>query len=216
MNQQIQHDSAGALNAANTNASRTRMLLILLSVVAFGGVFLAARLVVQGIVSPLEQAVAGLGRLADADLTGHVEVNGEDEVARLASSFNDAVDDLSGLVLSLRESATTLASSSEELSATSTQMGASAEETSVQANTVSAAAEQVSRNVQTVARAPRRWARRSARSRRTPTRPRGSPRRRSARPSRDPTVSKLGDSSAEIGKVVKVITSSPSRRTCSR
>ena len=62
-----------------------------------------------------------------------------------------AVDDLSGLVVSLRESATTLASSSEELSATSTQMGASAEETSAQANAVSAAAEQVSANVNTVA-----------------------------------------------------------------
>ena len=133
VNQQIQHDSAGALNAANTNASRTRMLLILLSVVAFGGVFLAARLVVQGIVSPLEQAVAGLGRLADADLTGHVEVNGEDEVARLASSFNDAVDDLSGLVLSLRESATTLARAGEELPRRHRD-GRLGQETSVQAN----------------------------------------------------------------------------------
>ena len=53
-----------------------------------------------------------------------------------------------------------------------------------------------------------RWARRSARSRRTPARRRGSP----PRPSRvaeatNGTVAKLGDSSAEIGNVVKVITS---------
>src|SRR5512133_1128650 len=64
VNTQILNDSADALNAANANAQRTRMLLILLSIVAFGGVFIAARLVVQGIVTPLEQAVAGLGRLA--------------------------------------------------------------------------------------------------------------------------------------------------------
>src|SRR3954452_18921022 len=102
VNNQILSDSNDALGSARANAQRTRMLLILLSVVAFGGVFIAARLVVRGIVTPLEQAVATHGRLADADLTGHVEVNGEDEVARLASSFNDAVDDLSGLVVSLR------------------------------------------------------------------------------------------------------------------
>jgi len=72
VNQQIVTKANEALGSAHANAQRTRMLLILLSVVAFGGVFIAARLVVRGIVSPLEQAVAGLGRLADADLTGHV------------------------------------------------------------------------------------------------------------------------------------------------
>src|SRR3954469_2595201 len=207
VNDQILNDSQDALNAASTNAARTRMLLILLSVVAFGGVFIAARLVVRGIVSPLEQAVAGLGRLADADLTGHVEVNGEDEVARLASSFNDAVDDLSGLVLTLRESATTLASSSEELSATSTQMGASAEETSVQANAVSAAAEQVSANVNTVAASTEEM---SASIREIAANANEAAGVASSAvgtaENATTTVSKLGSSSAEIGQVIRVIT----------
>ena len=105
-----------ASSSAHADASRVQALLLLLSIVAVTGVFVAGRLVVRGIVNPLEQAVAGLGRLAGADLTGHVEVKGDDEVAALATSFNSAVDDLSGLVFSLRESATTLASSSEELS----------------------------------------------------------------------------------------------------
>jgi methyl-accepting chemotaxis protein len=207
VNQQIQQDSADALHAAGNNASRTRILLILLSVVAFGGVFLAARLVVRGIVSPLEQAVAGLGRLADADLTGHVEVNGEDEVARLASSFNNAVDDLSGLVVSLRESATTLASSSEELSATSTQMGASAEETSVQANAVSAAAEQVSANVNTVAASTEEMSA-SIREIAGNANEAASVASSAVGTAENATltVSKLGTSSAEIGQVIRVIT----------
>jgi methyl-accepting chemotaxis protein len=207
VNAQILNDSAAALDNANANAARTRMLLVLLSIVAFGGVFIAARLVVQGIVSPLEQAVAGLGRLADADLTGHVEVNGEDEVARLASSFNDAVDDLSGLVVSLRESATTLASSSEELSATSTQMGASAEETSVQANAVSAAAEQVSANVNTVAASTEEM---SASIREIAGNANEAASVASSAvgtaENATTTVSKLGTSSAEIGQVIRVIT----------
>jgi methyl-accepting chemotaxis protein len=207
VNQQIVTKANEALGSAHANAQRTRMLLILLSVVAFGGVFIAARLVVRGIVSPLEQAVAGLGRLADADLTGHVEVNGEDEVARLASSFNDAVDDLSGLVLTLRESATTLASSSEELSATSTQMGASAEETSVQANAVSAAAEQVSANVNTVAASTEEM---SASIREIAANANEAAGVASSAvgtaENATTTVSKLGTSSAEIGQVIRVIT----------
>jgi len=207
VNEQIISDSNDALGSARANAQRTRMLLILLSIVAFGGVFIAARLVVRGIVEPLEQAVAGLGRLADADLTGHVEVNGEDEVARLASSFNDAVDDLSGLVLSLRESATTLASSSEELSATSTQMGASAEETSVQANAVSAAAEQVSANVNTVAASTEEM---SASIREIAANANEAAGVASSAvgtaENATTTVSKLGTSSAEIGQVIRVIT----------
>ncbi len=104
--------------------------------------------------------------------------------------------------------ADTLASSAEELTATSQQMGANAEETSVQANVVSAASEQVSRNVQTVA---------------TGTEEMGASIREIAKNANDAarvatqavrvadstnqTVGKLGESSAEIGKVIKVITS---------
>jgi len=207
LNDEIVAEAGGASASARDAASKAQALLILLSVVAVTGVVLAARLVVKGIVNPLEQAVAGLGRLAGADLTGHVEVKGDDEVAELATSFNAAVDDLSGLVVSLRESATTLASSSEELSATSTQMGASAEETSVQANAVSAAAEQVSANVNTVAASAeemsasiREIAANATEAAAVATQA------VSTAENATTTVSKLGTSSAEISEVIKVIT----------
>jgi methyl-accepting chemotaxis protein len=207
LNDEIVAASDDAGSSAHDAASKAQALLILLSAVAIAGVFLAARLVVRGIVSPLEQAVAGLDRLADADLTGHVEVKGEDEVARLATSFNMAVDDLSGLILTLRESATTLASSSEELSATSTQMGASAEETSVQANTVSAAAEQVSANVNTVAASAEEMSASIREIAANATEAAGVAAHAVTTASNaTSTVSKLGASSGEIGAVIKVIT----------
>ena len=207
LNDEILAVSDDAGSSAHDAASKAQALLILLSAIAIAGVFVAARLVVRGIVSPLEQAVAGLDRLADADLTGHVEVKGEDEVARLATSFNMAVDDLSGLVLTLRESATTLASSSEELSATSTQMGASAEETSVQANTVSAAAEQVSANVNTVAASAEEMSASIREIAANATEAAGvASHAVTTAESATTTVSKLGASSGEIGEVLKVIT----------
>ena len=207
VNDQITADSNDALNAARSSAAKTRATLIILSVLAIAGVAIAARFVVDGIVSPLEQAVAGLRRLADADLTGHVEVRGTDEVGALATSFNAAVDDMSGLVRSLRASATTLAASSEELSATSTQMGASAEETAVQANAVSAAAEQVSANVNTVAASTEEMSASIREIAGNATEAAGVARQAvgTARSATD-TVAKLGASSAEIGQVIKVIT----------
>jgi methyl-accepting chemotaxis protein len=207
VNSQILADSNDSLDAARASAARTRAILIVLSVLAIAGVFVAARLVVGGIVRPLEQAVAGLRRLASADLTGHVEVRSDDEVGALASSFNTAVDDMSGLVRSLRVSAATLAASSEELSATSTEMGASAEETAVQANTVSAAAEQVSANVNTVASSAEEMSAsiREISANATEAASVASQAVGTARDATD-TVGKLGASSAEIGEVIKVIT----------
>src|SRR6185436_4136867 len=87
VNAQILADSNDSLAAARASAARARAILIALSVIAIAGVFIASRLVIDGIVSPLGQAVAGLRRLADADLTGHVEVRGDDEVGQLATSF---------------------------------------------------------------------------------------------------------------------------------
>jgi methyl-accepting chemotaxis protein len=207
LNDEIIQASTDASASAHSAASTAQALLVLLSLVAIAGVILATRIVVGGIVGPLEQAAAGLERLAEADLTGHVEVTGEDEVAALASSFNTAVDDLSGLVTRLRGSAATLAASSEELSATSTQMGASAEETAVQANSVSAAAEQVSANVNTVAASAEEMSAsiREIAANATEAADVASVAVRSAHDATD-TVAKLGTSSAEIGEVIKVIT----------
>ncbi len=104
--------------------------------------------------------------------------------------------------------AVTLTSSSEELSAVSQQMSANAEETAVQANTVSAAAEQVSRNVQTVAAGTeemsvsiREIAKNAAEAARVASSA------VSVAASTNAMVAKLGESSDEIGKVIKVITS---------
>ena len=102
----------------------------------------------------------------------------------------------------------TLASAAEELTATSQQMDGNATETSAQAEVVSAAAAQVSGNVNTVATGTeemgasiREIAKSAADAARVST--------TAVRlaDDADRTVGKLGESSAEIGKVVKVITS---------
>jgi methyl-accepting chemotaxis protein len=101
-----------------------------------------------------------------------------------------------------------LTAASKELSTVSQQMSANAEETSAQAATVSAAAEQVSRNVQTVATGTEEMSasiREIAKNAAEAARVAGSA--VSVAALTNTTVAKLGESSAEVGKVIKVITS---------
>jgi methyl-accepting chemotaxis protein len=109
---------------------------------------------------------------------------------------------------SLGETSQALASASQELLAVSQQMASSAEETATQAGVASAAAEQVSRNVMTVATGAEEMgvsikeiaknAHEAAKVATTAVKVAGTA---------NATVAKLGESSTEIGNVIKVITS---------
>jgi methyl-accepting chemotaxis protein len=106
------------------------------------------------------------------------------------------------------QSALALASSSEELTAVSQQMAGNAEETAIQANAVSAASEQVSANVGTVASAAEQM-QASIReiSKNTHESARVAKNAVHVAQTTNDTMKKLGESSQQIGNVIKVITS---------
>ncbi|MBX3461818.1 MAG: PAS domain-containing protein [Planctomycetes bacterium] len=108
----------------------------------------------------------------------------------------------------IAETAKSLTGAAEVLAATSSQMSAGAEETSAQAGNVSAAAEEVSSNVQTVAAgieeleaSIREIAKSAADAAKVATKA------VEVAGQTTTTIDQLGASSAEIGKVIKVITS---------
>ena len=108
----------------------------------------------------------------------------------------------------ITENVQALASSSEELNTVSQQMASSAEETRAQANVVSGAAEHVSKNAENVSKSVedlgtsiREIAKNAHEAARVATTGVEVANTTTA------TVAKLGESSAEIGKVLKVITS---------
>ncbi len=112
------------------------------------------------------------------------------------------------LLAAIGVNASSLGAASEELSAVSKQMTANADETSAQANVVSAASEQVNRSIQTVTTGTeemsvsiREIAKNAAEAARV-----GSAAVKVA-DSTNAVVNKLGESSADIGKMIKVITS---------
>jgi methyl-accepting chemotaxis protein len=140
-------------------------------------------------------------RLSDESLAQSV-------TGQLGSAFSAMVANLRDFVDAVGRNAQALASASEELTAVSQQMSGNAEETSAQANVVSAAAEQVSKNIQTVSAAAEEM---SASIKEIAKNASDAARVATAAvtitENTNATVGKLGESSMEIGKVIKVITS---------
>jgi methyl-accepting chemotaxis protein len=151
----------------------------------------------------LAQAAAD-GELATrADASKH-----QGDFRKVVDGVNNTLDTVVAPLKAAAETATALAGSSEELSAVSHQMSANAEETATQSNVVSAAAEQVTKNLQTVATATEEMSssiKEIAKNANEAARVATSAVKTAE--TTNATVAKLGESSAEIGQVIKVITS---------
>jgi len=109
---------------------------------------------------------------------------------------------------SVSQNAQSLASASEELSTVAQQMSSNSEETAAQSNVVASASEQVSKNVATVATSAEEMSasvKEIAKNANDAARVATSAVKVAEDTNR--TVAKLGESSIEIGKVIKVITS---------
>jgi methyl-accepting chemotaxis protein len=141
-----------------------------------------------------------------------LDINGRpSKVVKYATDVTDQVrmrSNLEAILKKVNDNAMVLASAASELTSVSQQMASTAEETAAQANVTSAAAEQVSKNVTTVSTGTeemgasiREIAKNANEAAKVAT---------SAVRVADKTnaiVAKLGESSAEIGNVIKVITS---------
>ncbi len=144
----------------------------------------------------------------DGDLTQTVEIAGSDAIGQLGLALKSFFTTLRQNLTSIASAAKDLGSSSEELSIISEQMASNAEETATQASVVSRASDDVSKNVTVVAagseemqvsiREISKSANESARVAHNAV---------TAANATNQTIGKLGQSSLEIGKVVKVITS---------
>ncbi len=142
------------------------------------------------------------------DLTREITVRGSDPIGMMGEGLGRFIAELRNSMLQIAGTATTLAAASEELSTVNQQMSANAEETAAQANVVSAASEQVSKNVVTVATGTEEMSASIREISKNATEAATvAAHAVKVAESTNGTVAKLGESSAEIGKVIKVITS---------
>ena len=144
----------------------------------------------------------------EGDLTKRIDISAKDEIGELARWFNVFMDRLHDMVRSIADNAQRVAGASEELSRANQQISASSEETSAQANVVSQATQQVSQNLQSVSTGAEQMTStiHSIASNAHEAATIASSAVQTAQAA-NATVAKLGTSSAEIGEVIKVITS---------
>jgi methyl-accepting chemotaxis protein len=156
----------------------------------------------------VDSILAVVNAATEGDLTREVTIEGEDAIGQMGVGLGQFFQELRATVGSIAGNASSLGGSAEELTAVSSEMSANAEETAVQANVVSAAAEQVSKNVQTVATGVEEMS--------ASIREIAGNATQAAKVAQEAvkvaentnqTITKLGESSCEIGKVIKVITS---------
>jgi methyl-accepting chemotaxis protein len=179
---------------------------------AHGGDF---RRIVEGVnatldavIGPLQDVGRVVDKLAGGDLTAQVETEYAGDFGRLRTAVNALATEVREAIQQIGTNASSLVSAAEELNKVSQQMSASADQTATQANVVSAASEQVANNVQTVATgADEMGASIKEIAKNTADATRVATTAVKSAEATNQTISKLGQSSAEIGQVIKVITS---------
>jgi methyl-accepting chemotaxis protein len=129
-------------------------------------------------------------------------------LAEVGAATNKTADTLQASMISIAQNSQALSSSSQQLAATSQQMSSNAEETSAQASTVATATQQVTTNLNSVATGAEEMTStvQSISSNAGEAAKVAGEAVKTANGA-NATVAKLGESSAEIGQVIKVITS---------
>ena len=162
----------------------------------------------EAVIKPVNEAAGVLARVAQQDLRAQVEGDYAGDHAAIKTSINTMIVDLRGAIGAIGENAQHVGAAAEELTAISQQMSANSDQTATETAVVSAASEQVSQNLTVVATAAeemlssiREIAKNANDAANT------AQQAVSVAHATDETVRRLGDSSQEIGNVVKVITS---------
>jgi len=147
--------------------------------------------------------------IAQGDLTqDELRVLSQDELGEITTAINTMQNNLKNMIMSISENAQQVATASEEFSSTSQQITTNSEETSAQANVVSAATEEINRNLQTVATSTEEMSASISEIAKNATEAaKVAGEALKAATQTNTTVVKLGESSTEIGQVIKVITS---------
>ncbi|HEY0951377.1 methyl-accepting chemotaxis protein [Nocardioides sp.] len=208
VNDEVVAHLAGVASAADKDAGNAIRRMIVILVVGFAAALLGGVLLANAIRRPLRSVQRSLEAMADNDLTRPADVDSADEVGQMAAALRQAQDQLRHTIASVVATSDTVAGAAEELSATSQQISSSTQETSTQADVVAGAAEQVTGNIHTVATGTeqmsasiREIAQNAASASQVAARA------VDAAQATSETVTRLGNSSADIGKVIAVINS---------
>ncbi len=155
----------------------------------------------------LANLIQKLKQMALGDLTLRAEDHKKDELGEMAHWFNDSVERLRLTITQVASSAISVASAVEKLTAVSHHMNDNSAETTLQASVASSATDQVTHNLQTVAAGTEEMSISISQIAKNATdAARVASEAVNVANTTNRTICQLGDSSTQIGQVVKVIT----------
>ncbi|GAA1622452.1 hypothetical protein GCM10009828_058410 [Actinoplanes couchii] len=187
--------------------NRGRTISIVIALVGLALLIVLSIPLVRSILRPVTAVGRVIGALAAGDLTQRTGVSSRDEFGRMAASLDSTLDGLRESVTTMSGNADTLATASSELAEVAARIAGAAQSVTAQTGEADSAASEISFNVQTVAAGSEEMraaiaeisnnasaAAQTAGTAVTEARTAGE------------VIRKLGESSAEIGNVIKVIT----------
>ncbi|HWS33291.1 MAG TPA: methyl-accepting chemotaxis protein [Actinoplanes sp.] len=200
-------DAAKNAHAAKTgyeSSRNTQIVILVVGMIAAVGMgwFVASR-----IVASLKSVQDVAESLAAGDLTHSTGLTSNDETGRMGRALDQATASLRDTVRTIESSALSLAGASEQMTSTAAQIAGSAQEASQQSLAVSSAAEEISRSVDTVSAGSEEMGA-SIReiSQNASEAAQVAVEAVNLAAATSSTMNKLGESSAEIGNVIKTIT----------
>jgi methyl-accepting chemotaxis protein len=200
---------AGEVAERSEDAYRRGVLTMIIAL--FVGLVIAiliALRVAAGIVRPLADVQRVVGAMAKGDLSGRAEPRSGDEIGQMAVGVNQANESIRHALRTLAASAETLAGNADALNRTSNEITSDATESANQISVASDVAQQVSHNVQTVASGSGEMGASIEEIARN-TNDGAAVAAEAVQQAQSTTgiMSQLGESSAQIGTVIKVISS---------
>jgi methyl-accepting chemotaxis protein len=164
--------------------------------------------VARSILGPVRRLGVVIESLARGNLTERSGITSRDEVGRMASALDSALESIRTSMAAIGSNADALANSASQLTDVAGKIAEAANDTDVQSSSASAEAEEISRNVQTVAAGSEEMGlsiREISSNTSEAAQIAAVAVSESARAT--DTIRQLGESSAEIGNVIKLITS---------
>ncbi len=201
---QIRNDETDAAAAAR---SRLRFTFAVLTGCLLVASILAWR-IATGIVDRLREKIAVLKKVANGDLSCRLEVHSNDEISEIARVIDDMIHNLAAMVMEIHANSRALNSSAQGLTGASMELEAASRQTASSAGAATSAAQQMNENLQTVADSTDAMTQTIIAIARSASEASdvASTAEQLATSTRA-TMTKLTESSTQIGNVIKVITS---------
>jgi methyl-accepting chemotaxis protein len=210
---QLEQDAKQSELSATQKGARATHMILLICGISLPTLFLGSFALVRAISQSLSRLTQMIHNIAEGegDVTKRLETAGgigNDELGEVSRLFNLFMDKLQELLRGVAAHTSKLATASQQLLAAGEQITVNSRETAVQSKSVSRATQQVSQNLQSVSTGAGEMTltiQSIASNANEAAEVAGSA--VSAAQAANATVAKLGHSSAEIGVVIKVITS---------